>query len=99
MYNFINKFINNQVIRHGHSDCAQFIVANVADATCTVRYSNGTTYKYTNVSRRALTKLVLQRNISLGRWINDNLLAFNCKAVMHGTTEKYDFSRHAFVAA
>ena len=99
MYNFINKFINNQVVRHGHSDCATFIIANVADATCTVRYTNGSTYRYTNVSRRALAKLVLQRNISVGRWINDNLLAFNCKAVMHGDTTKYDFNLHTFVPA
>ena len=99
MFNFISKFTNNQVIRHGHSDCASFIVANVQDATCTVRYANGCTYKYTNVSRTALIKLIMQPNISLGRWINDNLLAFNCKAVMFGTTEKYDFTRHSFIAA
>ena len=99
MYNFINKFLTNQVIRHGHSDCAEFMVVNVNDATCIVRYTNGSTYKYTNVSRRALIKLVLQRNISLGRWINDNLLSFDSKCKEHGEPMKYSFTTHDFVAA
>jgi len=78
-----NKFFNNQVIRHGHSDCADYIIANVKDATAVVYYKNGGVYKYQNVSRRALIKLIMQPNISLGRWINDALLAFNSKAVMY----------------
>ena len=39
---------------HGHSDCAKYIIANVADGTAYVRYNNGRGYLYTNVSRRAL---------------------------------------------
>ena len=78
-----NKLFNNQVIRHGHSACADYIIANVADATCVVYYKNGGVYRYKNVSRRALIKLIMQPNISLGRWINDTLLVFNSKAVMY----------------
>lgn len=78
-----NKFFNNQVIRHGHSDCADYIIANVKDATAVVYFKNGGVYRYKNVSRRALIKLIMQPNISLGRWINDALLVFNSKAVMY----------------
>ena len=89
--NFImfNKLFNSQVIVHGHSNCADYIIANVRKAECTVAYKNGTRYLYTGVSRRELLKLVLQRNISLGRWINDNLLYCNSKCAQTGGTHKY----------
>ena len=88
-----NKFINNQVIRHGHSDCAMYVVANVKDATAVVRFTNGCTYKYTNVSRTALIKLIMQPNISVGRWINDNLVYCYSKTARFGECTK------GFVAA
>ena len=84
-----NKFFNNQVIRHGHSDCADYIIVNVAKAQCIVAYTNGTRYLYEGVSRRALLKLMLQPNISLGRWINDNLLYCNSKCAQTGHTSKF----------
>lgn len=87
-----NKFFNNQVIRHGHSDCATFIVANVKDATAVVRFTNGNTYKYTNVSRTALIKLIMQPNISVGRWINDNLVYCYSKTAKYGNQYKYTFN-------
>ncbi len=37
-----NKLFNNTVVRHGHSDCAKYIIANVADGTAyeTLKYQN-----------------------------------------------------------
>lgn len=75
----------NIVVRHGHSDCADYVVANVKDGVAVVRFTNGTIYKYTNVSRRALVNLVANTNISLGRWINANLLFNQCKSAQFGT--------------
>lgn len=80
-----NKFFNNQVIRHGHSDCADRIIANVGNATATVFYKNGSVYKYEGVSRRALINLIINDNISLGRWINDVLLYCNSKCAQTGS--------------
>jgi len=37
-----------------------------------VEYTNGYSYEYTNVSRRAILNLMTQRNISLGFWVNAN---------------------------
>ena len=91
-----NKLFNNTVIRHGHSDCAQYIVANVAAGTAFVRYTNGRGYMYTNVSRRALINLIVNDNISLGRWINDCLLYCNSKCAQFGTTESvYEYTLNA----
>ena len=82
-----NNLFNNTVVSHGHSDCADRIVANVKDATATVYYTNGTVYLYTGVSRRALINLIINDNISLGRWINDVLLYNNSKCAQFGTCE------------
>ena len=98
-FNMFNKFTTNQVVRHGHSDCATYVVANVKDATAIVRFTNGNTYKYTNVSRTALIKLIMQPNISVGRWINDNLVYCYSKTARLGECTKYDFNVHAFVGA
>ena len=37
-----------------------------------VEYANGLAYEYTNVSRRAILNLMMQPNMSLGFWVNDN---------------------------
>ena len=84
-----NKLFNNQVVSHGYSDCADYIIANVKDGTAIVSFKSSGGYKYTNVSRRALIKLIMQRNISLGRWINDNLLFSGSKAFKFGSVSTY----------
>ena len=88
-----NKLFNNIVVRHGHSDCAEYIIANIKDGTAYVRYQNGHGYLYTNVSRRALLNLVMNENISLGRWINDCLLFVDSKCAKFGTCENaYEYT-------
>ena len=88
-----NKLFNNIVVRHGHSDCAEYIIANIKDGTAYVRYQNGNGYLYTNVSRRALLNLVINDNISLGRWINDCLLFVGSKCAKFGTCESvYEYT-------
>jgi hypothetical protein len=40
-----------------------------------VEFANGYSYEYTNVSRRAITNLLLNPNMSLGFWVNQNCVA------------------------
>jgi hypothetical protein len=40
-----------------------------------VEFANGYAYEYTNVSRRAITNLLLNPNMSLGFWVNQNCVA------------------------
>ena len=58
------------------SDAVRFISTDVLRGTCVVMFKSGHLYEYFNVSRRALIKLNLQPNISLGFWVNDNLLDY-----------------------
>ena len=47
---------------------------SLKDATATVTFKNGSTYHYENVSRRAMLNLMLNKNMSLGFWVNTNLV-------------------------
>ena len=87
---------NATVVRHGHSDCADKIVVSLKDATAIVYYTNGSVYLYQGVSRRAILNLLLNDNISLGRWINDVLLYCNSKCAQHGS---YEFMYSSLTAA
>ena len=40
-----------------------------------VEFASGHAYEYTNVSRRAIANLLLNPNMSLGFWINQNCVA------------------------
>jgi len=68
-----------------NSSCADGVAVDILSGTASVLYSNGSVYNYTNVSRRAIANLLLNRNISLGFWINSNLLSERCTA-----TQVYD---------
>ena len=50
------------------------ITCDVLNGVCYVNYKNGSVYAYNGVSRRAMLNLKLNANISLGFWVNDNLL-------------------------
>ena len=59
------------------SSTAQYIEVDFLNRECTVCYKNGSIYTYYNVSRRAMLNLYYNKTISLGFWINNNLLAFD----------------------
>jgi len=61
------------------SDCVERMVVDPLRAVVQVAYRKGNIYEYTHVSRRAIANLLLNPNMSLGFWVNDNLLPFNCK--------------------
>ena len=65
--------MNLSTLRY-NSTCAD-IAADVINGTCTVMFKNSNTvYRYYNVSRRALLNLCNQPNMSVGFWINRNLI-------------------------
>ena len=61
------------------STSISYIVVDFAAGFATVEYKSGHRYDYTNVSRRAILNLLKTKNISLGFWVNNNLL--NCHRV------------------
>jgi hypothetical protein len=61
------------------SDCVERMVVDPLRAVVQVAYRKGSIYEYTCVSRRAILNLLMNPNMSLGFWVNDNLLPFNSK--------------------
>ena len=59
------------------SSVVRAIVVDILKGECFVHYKNGSVYDYYNVSRRAMLNLLLNKNISLGFWINENLLGYD----------------------
>ena len=71
---FTNALCAPQIVQHRASDAIGYIVVDFATGTATVEYKSGHRYDYTNVSRRAILNLLNTPNMSLGFWVNNNLL-------------------------
>ncbi len=57
-----------------NSTCAD-MTANVIDGSVTVMFNNSNTiYRYFNVSRRAIFNLCNNPNMSIGFWLNSNVI-------------------------
>ena len=56
------------------SDAVDSMVVDPIRGKVIATFSTGT-YKYLNVSRRAILNLILNPNMSLGLWVNENVLA------------------------
>lgn len=56
------------------SDAVDFMTVNAVNGTVNVCFANSNAYTYRNVSRRAILNLLANPNMSLGFWINANLI-------------------------
>lgn len=70
------------------SDAVSMINADLVNAEVCVDYTDGSCYVFTNVSRKAIINLVMNKNISLGFWVNDVLESKNSKCANYGTFER-----------
>ena len=62
-------------IANRSSDAIAHIQVSPILGVVLVEFTNGLSYEYTNVSRRAIINLMAQPNISLGFWVNANCVA------------------------
>ena len=65
------------VVSKRSSSVVEDIFVNVLSGVVDVLYKSGETYRYFGVSKRAILNLVFNKNMSLGLWINDNLLPYD----------------------
>lgn len=66
--------LRNQLIPLRPSDAVDVMFANPLTGTVDILFQTGHAYVYKNVSRRAILNLILNPNMSLGFWINENLV-------------------------
>ena len=87
VYHFHFMFIDNYMwlnVDCRTSDCVERMVVDPVRGCVQVAYSKGNIYHYTHVSRRAILNLLAQPSMSLGFWVNNNLLPFDCKTRLLG---------------
>ena len=68
-----NNYINSTACDSVHVDAI--------NGTASVMYKNGDIYSYTNVSRRAIIKFIMDDARSLGKFVNNVLLTDRVKSV------------------
>lgn len=56
------------------SDAVDFMQVSPVLGVVLVEFANGYSYEYTNVSRRAICNLLMNPNMSLGFWVNQNCI-------------------------
>ena len=66
------------------SDCVEIMYVDPIRAIVQVAFAKGSVYEYTHVSRRAILNLLMNPNMSLGLWVNNNLLPYDCKTRLFG---------------
>ena len=66
------------------SDCVECMWVDPIRAVVQVAYNTGNIYEYTHVSRRSILNLLTQPQMSLGFWVNHNLLPYDSKTRLFG---------------
>ena len=72
-----------------NSTACDSIHVDALTGTASVLYKNGDIYRYTNVSRRAIMKFIMDDARSLGKFINNVLLTARVRCEYRTTTPEY----------
>ena len=56
-----------------------------------VTFTNGNTYVYGNVSKRAIVNVMFNADVSLGFWVNNNLVKSDRAYVLNG--DEFDYAK------
>ena len=59
------------IVNRRYSEAIEFAAVNVLQGRCIVRFTNGYEYLYKNVKRTKLINLLVNKNMSLGFWIQE----------------------------
>jgi len=72
------------------SDAISYVSCNMLSGFCLVTFKNGSTYAYNNVSKRAMLNLYMNKNMSLGFWVNENCV--NAKRVSYENVYRFVYN-------
>ena len=86
--------LRNQLIALRSSDAVDVMFANPVAGTVEILFMTGHAYKFKNVSRRAIINLILNPNMSLGFWVNENInrsarVKYNLQGILNPELRKY----------
>ena len=84
----INMFIN---VTNRTSSAIQDLQVDALNSQAIVTFKNGNTYVYGNVSKRAILNVMFNPDVSLGFWVNNNLVQSDRATVLNG--DQFDYSK------
>ena len=73
MFNAIFQSVFAMTNNHVNSTCADYVSVDAIKGTARVMFKDGSIYNYTNVSRRAIIKFMMDDARSLGKFVNNVL--------------------------
>ena len=73
MFNALFQSVFAVAPNHVNSTCADYINVDAINGTARVMFKNGSIYRYTNVSRRAILKFIHDDARSMGKFVNNVL--------------------------
>ena len=84
----INMFIN---VTNRTSSAISSLQVDGLNSQAIVTFKNGNTYVYGNVSKRAILNVTFNPDVSLGFWVNNNLVRSNRAKVLNG--DEFDYTK------
>ena len=82
----INMFLN---VTNRTSSAIDSLQVDALNKQAIVTFTNGNTYAYGNVSTRAIVNLIFNPDVSLGFWVNNNLVKSDRAYVLNGDEFNY----------
>ena len=83
----INMFIN---VTNRTSSAIQDLQVDALNSQAIVTFKNGNQYAYGNVSTRAILNVLFNKDVSLGFWVNNNLVQSERTYILDG--DEFDYS-------
>ena len=84
----INMFIN---VTNRTSSAISSLQVDGLNSQAIVTFKNGNTYAYGNVSKRAILNVMFNPDVSLGFWVNNNLVKSERAEVLNG--DEFDYTK------
>ena len=82
----INMFLN---VANRTSSAISELQVDALNKQAIVTFKDGNTYAYGNVSTRAIVNVLFNPDVSLGFWVNNNLVQSERATVLNG--EEFDY--------
>ena len=88
----INMFVN---VTNRTSTAIESLQVDALNKQAIVTFTDGNTYAYGNVSTRAIINVLFNPDVSLGFWVNNNLLKSDRVNILNG--DEFDYSKYTNV--
>ncbi len=73
------------------STAIEELQVDALNSTAYVTFKNGSSYAYGNVSKRAIANVLFNPDVSLGFWVNNNLLQSERATILNG--DEFDYKQ------